>query len=82
MNFWQSMWSPIRSWWGGQQGSGTQITGPGGYAAPAAACVTEETALQLSAVWACVRLISQTVASLPIVVYRKTATGREVVTDH
>ena len=82
MNFWQSMWSPIRSWWGGQQGSGTQITGPGGYAAPAAACVTEETALQLSAVWACVRLISQTVASLPIVVYRKTGNGRVVVTDH
>lgn len=82
MNFWQSMWSPIRSWWGGQQGSGTQVTGPAGYAVPAAVHVTDETALQLSAVWACVRLISQTVASLPIVVYRKTATGREVVTDH
>lgn len=82
MNFWQSLWSPIGRWFGGQQRSGTQITGPGGYPAPAAVTVTEETALQLSAVWACVRLISQTVASLPILVYRKTDTGREVVTDH
>lgn len=82
MTFWQTMLSPLRGLFGGRQGSGTQITGPGSYASPAAVCVTEETALQLSAVWACVRLISQTVASLPIIVYRKTATDREVVTDH
>lgn len=82
MNFWQNMWSPIRSWWGSPQGQGAQQTGPGGYATPSAVPVTEETALQLSAVWACVRLISQTVASLPILVYKKTATGRDIVTDH
>lgn len=82
MNFWESMWSPIRSWFGGRQGSGEQITGPGGYGYSAASCVTEETALQVSAVWACVRLISQTVASLPIVVYRRTPSGRELAPDH
>lgn len=82
MTFWETMWSPFRGLFGGRQTSGTQITGPSGYATPAAVCVTEETALQLSAVWACVRLISQTVASLPILVYRKTATGRELVADH
>lgn len=82
MTFWQSIWSPIRGLWGGNQGSGTQLTGPGGYGAPSAVTVTEETALQLSAVWACVRLISQTVASLPVLVYRKTPTGRVLVEDH
>ena len=82
MNFWQTMWSPIRSVFGRQQGSGTQDPGPGSYASPSAVLVTEDTARQLSAVWACVRLISQTVASLPIVVYRKGPNGREVVTDH
>lgn len=82
MNFWTSMWAPIRSWFGGRQTSGTQITGPAGYGYSAAACVTEESALQVSAVWACVRLISQTVASLPILVYRKTPSGRELAPDH
>ena len=32
--------------------------------------------MQISAVWACVRLLSETVASLPVAVYRKTDTGR------
>lgn len=82
MNLWESMWSPIRSWFGGRQTSGTQITGPTGYGFSASVEVTEETALQVSAVWACVRLLSQTVASLPLVVYRKTGKGRELAPDH
>lgn len=82
MNFWETMWSPIRSWFGGRQNSGTQLTGPGSYAAPSSVSVSEETALQVSAVWACVRLISQTVASLPLVVYRKTPGGRVIDTTH
>lgn len=47
-----------------------------------AVAVNEETALSVSAVWACIRLISQTVASLPLVVYRKTPNGRVIDTDH
>lgn len=83
MNFWTSMWAPIRSWWGGgRQQSGSQSTGPMGSAYTPNVTVTEETALQLTAVWACVRLISQTVASLPLIVYRTTPKGREIVTDH
>lgn len=82
MNFWETMWSPIRSFFGGRQASGTQITGPLGYGYSASVEVTEETALQVSAVWACVRLISQAVASLPLIVYRKTDKGREVAGDH
>lgn len=82
MNLWETMWSPIRSWFGGRQTSGSQITGPTGYGYSASVEVTEETALQVSAVWACVRLISQTVASLPLVVYRKTDKGRELAPDH
>lgn len=82
MNLWESMWSPIRTWFGGRQTSGTQITGPSGYGYSASVEVTEETALQVSAVWACVRLLSQTVASLPLIVYRKTDKGRELAPDH
>lgn len=70
------MWSPLRSFFTGRQQEGTQLTGPTQFPDSAAASVTEESALQLSAVWACVRLISQTVASLPIIVYERTDSGR------
>ncbi len=41
--------------------------------------VTIDTALQLSTVWACVRLISETVATLPFVLYQTSSDGgREV----
>lgn len=41
--------------------------------------VTEDTALTYSAVWACVRVISESVAALPWHVYRRTSSGREMV---
>lgn len=52
------------------------------YAEEAASPVTFDTAMQLSAVWACVKLLAETPASLPLNFYRKTATGREPYPDH
>ena len=48
---------------------GLQDSGPGSYSGPAATNVTVDLALQLSAVWACAKLISEAVASLPVNVY-------------
>lgn len=39
-------------------------------------------ALRLSTVFACVRVISETIASLPIILYRRTEDGKERATDH
>lgn len=39
-------------------------------------------AMRLAAVYACVRLISQTIGALPFRVYERTDTGRKVATDH
>ena len=81
MQFWQNIWT----WLGGSgtaRNAGDQISGPMGYAAPSPVEVNEDSVMQLSAVWACVRLLSETVASLPVNVYRKTATGRELAPDH
>lgn len=40
-------------------------------------------ALQVAAVWACIRLISETVATLPLILYRKDARGqRSVASEH
>ena len=44
--------------------------------------VNEKTVLQLSTVWACVRLISETISTLPCNVYERTADGRRVATEH
>lgn len=55
-------------------------TGWGGYISPqwtaygasySGKNITAESALQLSAVWACVRLLAQTVSTLPVKLYRK-----------
>ncbi len=44
--------------------------------------VNERSALQLTTVYACVRVISETIASLPLHVYRSTGTGSERAPDH
>ncbi|SDV49812.1 phage portal protein [Chitinasiproducens palmae] len=45
--------------------------------------VSVDSAMQLSAVWACVRLLSETVSTLPLKVYRKLPDGsRAVATEH
>lgn len=44
--------------------------------------VTEDTALTITTVWACVSLLSESVGILPIHLYRRTDTGREVVHRH
>lgn len=43
--------------------------------------VNEKTALQTTAVYACVRILSETLASLPLQVYRHTESGKEKAID-
>lgn len=43
--------------------------------------VTVDTAMQLDTVWACIRLVSQTVATLPLFFYTRDAKGRGVIND-
>ncbi len=44
--------------------------------------ISEEGALNLSAVWACVRILSDTVGILPLHVYKRTERGREKQYSH
>lgn len=70
----------ILSWFRRPTGkqSGDQGYDPAGFNVD----VNEETSMKVSAVWACVRLLSETVASLPIVVYEETDEGRKVAKNH
>jgi HK97 family phage portal protein len=44
--------------------------------------VTEDTALTFAAVWAATRILSETVASLPLLLYERTAAGKQRATDN
>lgn len=44
--------------------------------------VNEKTAMTCSAVWACVKIISESIASLPLHVYEYTKTGKEKALKH
>lgn len=44
--------------------------------------VNERTAMQTTAVYACVRILSEAIASLPLNIYKYTDTGKERVYDH
>lgn len=79
-----SLFSSFSAWvMGGlKRSKGVQYSTPSAYAEEAASTVTFDSAMQLSAVWACVKLLSETVASLPLNVYKKTETGRELDENH
>lgn len=61
---------------------GVQSGAPVAYAQESASTVTFESAMQLSAVWACVKLLAETVASLPITIYKTTNKGRMIDDSH
>lgn len=44
--------------------------------------VDKDTILSLSAVWACARIISETISTLPLQVYERTPDGRRIAVDH
>lgn len=56
---------------------GAQISSPLTYPEESASTVTFDSAMQLSAVWACTKLIAETVASLPLDFYENTPEGRK-----
>lgn len=80
-----SVWSRFRAAFSGgaltNPDSGNQSAGPMSYGSTGLPSVTDERAMSVSAVWACTRLISQSVATMPMGFYRKTATGREPLPD-
>lgn len=65
-----------------RRSKGIQYSTPSSYAEDAAATVTYDSAMQLSAVWACVKLLAETVASLPLTVYKTSEDGRKAHETH
>jgi HK97 family phage portal protein len=54
-----------------------------GFDSAAGMAVSPETAMRLSAVYSCVRVISETIASLPLIIYKRLPNGAKVrATEH
>lgn len=79
-----SLFSSFSNWLLGglRRSKGVQYSTPYTYTEDAASTVTFDTAMQLSAVWSCVKLLSETVSSLPLHIYRKTEDGRRPYDTH
>ena len=73
--FFSSRASPKNSFWGSPYSFffGASSSGKS---------VNEKTALQTTAVYACVRILAETVASLPLHTYRYSASGKEKALNH
>lgn len=61
---------------------GEQHSGPLSRSNDARVVYTDDRALQVSAVWSCVRLITETVGSLPVGVYQRNGDTRTRIDDH
>lgn len=61
---------------------GKQYSGRGNNGTDSGIVVNDDRAMQLSAVWACVQYITNSIASLPIEFYTKTKIGREKTVNH
>ena len=67
--------------WFGIGGSGT-FTPTSPISSEGNVSVSTDSALRLAAVWACVRLISETIASLPLGIYQRNGTGKRYAPEH
>lgn len=68
--------------WFGVYGSDYLYTDGIGANSPAGVPVDQDRVLSLSAVWACARLISETIATLPLNMFERTSAGKRVAQQH
>lgn len=58
------------------------VSGAYGATSDTGITVTDQKMLSVSAVWACARLISETIATLPLSMYERTSSGKRIATQH
>ena len=61
---------------------GYHIDGPNTSRNESGVAFTDDRAMQITAVYACVKIVTQTVSTLPLFMYERTDNGRVLVTDH
>jgi len=82
MAFFKSMWGRAFGFPGAPQRTEGLQTGLPAYADVAASKVSFDSAMQISAVWAAVRMISETIGSLPFNILEVGDDGKKIAVDH
>lgn len=72
-----ALWAPFR--WAGSAGKRAITSLPWGSGGPTSSAVSAERALSLIPLFACVRILADSVASLPVQLYRRNGATRELV---
>lgn len=82
MGLFHSIWGIFRSPGAPPRNTGLQSGLPNGPGAPLAAEVNFDSAMQLSSFWAGIRLISESIGSMPFNLYKLEEGGRVIATEH
>lgn len=82
MSSWVTRINPFGKKAGITREDGEQISSPSAYSKQPAAPVTFDTAMQQSAFWACVRLISETVAAMPLQCFKLNGESKTISYDY
>ncbi|GAB5500979.1 MAG: phage portal protein [Pseudohongiellaceae bacterium] len=78
-----TLWTGLTGWWRRRSASPLEALLRGGGQTAAGVSVSPQTALRQATVGACIRVLSETIASLPLVLYRSRADGgRDEAADH
>lgn len=81
-----AVFQTLRGWFGSPGGptrnAGLQLSMPMGHSTAPAAAVNFDSAMQISAVFGAVRIISETIGSLPFNLYKTSPEGRTIASDH
>lgn len=65
----------------GNPAHGEQLLGPVSSSTESGVTVNDTRALQISTVWACIRIRTNPVASMPLGIFKRTESGREAMSD-
>jgi HK97 family phage portal protein len=74
-----AFWSRVYTWFAASDRHGQQSGAPGSALVDGTRAVGPDGAMQLSAVWGCVWLLANCIASLPLFVYRDLGNGQRVL---
>jgi len=82
MSIWSGLFGRRNVKLSGRDDAATMAAALSAYGSSAGKSVTPDTTLQLATAWSCIRLLSETIGTLPLPVYRRQGSAKEAATDH
>ena len=80
MSIWSGLFGRRNVKLSGRDDAATMAAALSAYGSSAGKSVTPDTTLQLATAWSCIRLLSETIGTLPLPVYRRQGSAKEAAT--